>query len=57
MAREPDDPRQDSVAKAAGRESKASYESYASAQQYRAAESIDVKFEPPQKEQDDTSPS
>jgi membrane protein len=34
-----------------------SYESYASAQQYRAAESIDVKFEPPQKEQDDTSPS
>ena len=45
------------MAKAAGRESKASYESYASAQQYRPAESIDVKFEPPQKEQDDKSPS
>ena len=34
-----------------------SYESYASTQQYRAAETIDVKFEPPQKQQDDTSPS
>ena len=45
------------MAKAAGRESKANHESYASAQHYRAAESIDVRFEPPQKEQDDTSPS
>jgi YihY family inner membrane protein len=34
-----------------------SYESYASTQQYRAAETINVEFESPQKEQDDTSPS
>ena len=44
------------MAKAAGRESKASYESYASAQQYREAESINVEFDTPDETDDPRRP-